>query len=224
MTINKKNILIGILALAVIVLLYFLLSQGDQPDSHKYEKEQADNDLKIVGEQRNAGLKKIDSLEKDIMRRDTVETVLRTQLAFTRRDLDKSVKTAVQLARDIKALQDTGSMIGWGNDEWAVVKRATLDSLTAEVGNLAYLYTEYKAYADSVSSLSDSNKVAYLTAINEEKRLYDELYIKYEQLYKLYDNLFKDYSSARKSLKREKIKTKVAALLALIGGVAAAVK
>lgn len=209
----KKNLTIILLSLAVAVLLYFLLSDTKQPDSHKFEYEQAQADLKEVREQRNEGLKKLDSLERDAKRRDTAEAYLIHERAFYRREGDRSAAIVVKYAREIKALKGDTS----DHDR-------KCDSLANEALNFAWLYNQYKDYSDSLTAIVDSNKVNYQLALSEQKRLYGELYSKYEQLYRLYDNLFKDYTGARKSLKREKLKTKVAALLALIGGGAAVLK
>lgn len=220
----KKNITIILLAAAVAILLWFLLHEPKQPDSHTYQQEQVQSDLKIVRQQRDSGLKIIDSLVKEIMRRDTVETRLRDNLTGTRHDLDKSVSNALRLSKEIKLMKDSARMAGWGDDEWAIVRRATLDSLTSELPNLAYLYQQYKDFSDSLTVIVSKNEVDYKAALAEQKRLYDNLYSKYEQLYKLYEQLFKDYSSVKKSIKRERLKTKIAALLALVAGGAAVVK
>jgi hypothetical protein len=221
---KTRNIIIAVLAIAVAVLLWFLLHEPKQPDSHAYQNDQAQTDLKIVRQQRDSGLKVIDSLVKEIMRRDTVETRLRDNLTDTRHDLDKSVNTALRLSKEIKLMKDTARMAGWGDEEWAIVRRATLDSLTGEVGNLAFLYEQYKDYSDSLTVIVSKNEIDYKAALAEQKRLYDNLYSKYEQLYKLYEQLFKDYSTVKKSIKRERLKTKIAALLALVAGGAAVVK
>jgi hypothetical protein len=221
---SKKYWIVGLLVVCAAVLLYFLLRDPKQPDSQSYQHDQAQADLKIIKQQRDSGLKVIDSLVKEIMRRDTVETRLRDDLSGTRHDLDKSVSTALRLSKEIKAMKDTARMAGWGDDEWAIVRRSTLDSLTGEVGNLAYLYQQYKDFADSLTVIVSKNEIDYKTALAEQKRLYDELYSKYEQLYKLYEQLFKDYSSVKKSVRRERLKTKIAALLALVAGGAAIIK
>jgi hypothetical protein len=221
---KPRNIIIAILAIAVAVLLWLLLHEPKQPDSHTYQHDQAQADLKIVRQQRDSGLKVIDSLVKEIMRRDTVETRLRDNLIGTRHDLDKSVNTALRLSKEIRLMKDTARMAGWGDDEWAIVRRSTLDSLTSEVSNLAYLYQQYKDFSDSLTVIASKNEVDYKAALAEQKRLYDNLYSKYEQLYKLYEQLFKDYSSVKKSIKRERLKTKIAALLALVAGGAALLK
>jgi hypothetical protein len=220
----KKNIAIILLAIAVAILLWFILHDPKQPDSHNYQHDQVQADLKIVRQQRDSGLKVIDSLVKEIMRRDTVETRLRDNLTGTRHDLDKSINTALRLSKEIKLMKDTARMAGWGDDEWAIVRRATLDSLTSELPNLAYLYQQYKDFSDSLAVIMSKNEVDYKAALAEQKRLYDNLYSKYEQLYNLYEQLFKDYTSAGRSIKRERLKTKIAALLALVAGGAAVLK
>lgn len=221
---NKRYWIIGLLVVGVAVLLWFLLHEPKPVDSHNYQHDQVQADLKYVRGQRDSGLKVIDSLKKGIAKRDTLIGELKGQLSGTRRDLDKSVNTALRLSKEIKAMKDTARLAGWGDDEWAIVRRSTLDSLTGEVGNLAYLYQQYKDFSDSLTVIVSKNEGDYKAALIEQKRLYDNLYSKYEQLYKLYEQLYKDYGSVKKSIKRERLKTKIAALLALVAGGAAVFK
>jgi hypothetical protein len=209
----KKNITIIALALIAAFLLYLLLSQGDQPDSHRTDSDMVKTDNKIILAQRDAGLKKIDSFERDAKRRDTVENRLTNERTYYRKEGDKSEAKVLRYANEIKELRKSGS----STDN-------KCDSLAEAAINFAFLYDQYKSYSDSLTAVVDSNKVGYQFALTEQKKLYDNLYSKYEQLYRLYDQLFKDYTGARKSLKREKLKTKVVALLALVAGGAAAVK
>jgi hypothetical protein len=220
----KRYWIIGLLVVAVAVLLWLLLHEPKQPDSHDYQQEQVQADLNIVRQQRDSGLRVIDSLKGVIEKRDIEKAELNNKLSITRHDLDKSVNTALRLSKEIKAMKDTARMAGWGDDEWAIVRRATLDSLTGEVGSLAYLYQQYKDFSDSLTVIVSKNEVDYKAALAEQKRLYDNLYSKYEQLYKLYEQLFKDYSSVKKSVRRERLKTKIAAVLALVAGGAAIIK
>jgi hypothetical protein len=220
----KKNITIILLSAAVAVLLWFLLHEPKQPDSHNYQHGQVQADLKIVKQQRDSGLKVIDSLQGVIRKDEIIKKELNNRLSLTRHDLDKSVSNALRLSKEIKLMKDTARMAGWGDDEWAIVRRSTLDSLTSELPNLAYLYQQYKDFSDSLTVIVSKNELDYKAAIAEQKRLYDNLYSKYEQLYKLYELLFKDYSSVKKSIKRERLKTKIAALLALVAGGAAVLK
>lgn len=201
----NKNITIALLLIAVAILLYFLLSDSKEPDSHAGDNAIVQADNKIIIAQRDAGLKKIDSLVRDAMRRDTLEWQLKIELAASRKDLDKSTAKAVQLAKEIKQMKDTSSF------------GRKCDSLATEAENFAWLYLQYKTYADSLTAVMDKATADYKLALFEQKLLYDELYSKYEQLYRLYNVLFKDHQQSGKKLRREKLKTKVAALLGLVG-------
>jgi hypothetical protein len=208
----KKNYFIIGLCFALAVCLAFLLWPDKPVDSHKTEHDIVQADNAIIIEQRNAGLRKIDSLEKGITKRDSLIDKQKTELSTYRRDLDKSTARAVQLAKEVKALKDTS----------AFGRRC--DSLANEALNFAWLYEQYKASSDSLSVLIDKNNEDYVNAMNTQRKMYDELFVKYEQLYKLYNALFKDYQQAGKSLRREKLKTKVAALLGAAGAVILLVK
>lgn len=201
----NKNITIALLAIAVAILLYFLLSDSKEPDSHTTDNAIVQADNKIILTQRDAGLRKIDSLLRDVVKRDTLIDSLKKELSFTRRDLDKTTAKAVQLAREIRQLKDTTG------------KSDKCDSLAIEAENFSYLYNAYKTYVDSLTSMTNKSTADYQAALSEQKRMYDELYSKYEQLYKLYNILFKDHKAGSVKLRREKLKTKVAALLGLVG-------
>ena len=167
----NKNITIALLLIAVAILLYFLLSDSKEPDSHTADNAIVQADNKIILAQRDAGLRKIDSLEKDALKWGALADSLKKELSFTRRDLDKTTARAVQLAREIRQLKDTTG------------KSDKCDSLAIEAENFAYLYNAYKTYADSITSMTNKSTAYYQAALSEQKRLYDELYMKYEHLY-----------------------------------------
>lgn len=202
---SSKTFAIWLLVIAVAVLLYFLLSDNKEPATHATDHALVQADNKIIIAQRDVGLRIIDSLNKAVTKRDTLIAELKSQLSFTRRDLDKTTARAVQLAKEIKQLKDTS----------AFGRRC--DSLASEALNFAWLYEQYKAHSDSLQTLVDKNSEGYVKALETQRKMYDELYRKYEQLYKLYNILFKDHQQAGKKLRREKLKTKVAALLGLVG-------
>lgn len=210
----SKNIFIGVLILGVIVLLYFILHEPKQTDSHKPDYDLVQNDKKILQEQRNAGLHKIDSLEAVNRSKDSVIAVLKAEKATTQKQLDKTTASAIRLANEVNVLRK-GDTSEFGRK---------CDSLAEQAQNFAYLYNQYKEYSDSLTNIMETQKGDLSTSKAEQKRLYDELFEKYEQLYKLYDNLYKDYSSVKKTVKRERLKTKIAALLALIAGGTAVIK
>src|SRR4051812_11017899 len=105
----KKNYFIVGLCFALAVCLAFLLWPDKPVDSHKTEHDIVQADNAIIIEQRNAGLRKIDSLEKGITKRDSLIDKQATELSIYRRDLDKSTAKAVQLAKEVKALKDTSA-------------------------------------------------------------------------------------------------------------------
>lgn len=202
----NKNIAIILLSLAVGILLVFLLLPEKQHDTNQGDYDLAKADNKILIEQRNAGLKKIDSLEFSGRGKDSSIARLKADKAVAQKELDKNIATANRLSKEVKELRK--------NDTTEFGRKC--DSLADKLESITFLYTQYKDYSDSLTVKIEQQKVDYETALNEQKRLYNDLYTKYEQLYRLYDQLFKDYSSARKSLRREKLKTKVAAVLALV--------
>jgi hypothetical protein len=210
----KKTIIIIALILVAGVLLYFLLSDPKQPDSHTADYQQVQADNKILAAHRDSGLKIIDSLQFVISQRELVIGQLEEQLAGYRKDLDKSTAKATQLAKEVKELtrRDTSE------------EGRKCDSLAIEAENFAYLYNAYKAYVDTLTTTTNKSLTDYQAVLKEQKRLYDELQEKYDQLFRLYDALYKDYGAGQKSLKRERLKTKIAALLALVGGAAAVIK
>lgn len=210
----KKNIAIILLTAGLLFVLYLLLSQGKDHDTHQSDYDLIKADNKMLVANRNAGFHTIDSLQFVISQRDLVISQLEGALAGYQRDLDRSTAKAVQLAKEIKAIQ-------WPDTTEADRK---CDSLAIEAENFAFLYNAYKAYVDTLTTTTNKSLADYQTALTEQKKLYDELQAKYDQLYRLYDNLYKDYKNSRKDIKRERLKTKIAALLALVGGAAAVLK
>jgi hypothetical protein len=64
----------------------------------------------------------------------------------------------------------------------------------------------------------------YIRALEEQKRLYTDLKLQYDGLMKAYTSLFDTTTDLMKDLKRQKLKTKIVALLALVAGAAAVLK
>lgn len=209
----KKNITIALLAIVAAVLLYLLLHQGKQYDSHNEGHEQAVTTNDTIKAHDLISAQIIDGLKKDNKQLDSANKSLLKGQQQTQRKLDAKVGEVQTLVAQIREInQDTGY---FGH---------LLDSLQQQVESLSFLVVQYEQYSDSLTNVNISQKENYEAIIKEKDRAKAELQAAYDQLYKLYDNLFKDYSSARKSLKREKLKTKVAALLALVAGGAAILK
>lgn len=201
---NTHAIIVG--ALIVMAILFaFLLIDSKEPDTHATDNAIVYADNKIIIRQRDSGLKIIDSLQMEIRRRDTLGNKYKAERDYYRRDADKSAAKIVQQAKEIIALKDTS----------AFGRRC--DSLANEALNFAFLYEQYKASSDSLAVVVDKNSEDYIKALEERRRMYDDLYSKYEQLYRLYNALYADHQQAGKKLRQEKLKTKVAALLGLVG-------
>lgn len=209
----SKNIFIGVLALGVIVLLYFLLHEPKSTDSHKAEqiKVVANNDSLKAHDAVSTRL--IDSLKLNIKQQDIVIKDLISGQTQTERKLNaksSEVKSLVDQIREYN--KDTGY---FGH---------LLDSLKGQVESLSFLLTQYEQYADSINNVNAALKGNYDAMILEKDKRYTEMKAAYEMTYKAYQDLFSDYSKSQKTVRRERLKTKITALLALIGGAAAVLK
>jgi hypothetical protein len=212
---NKKNIPIYLLiGLAVGVLLYFILKDPKPTDSHKDDYDRVVAENKAFKEKEPAVLKRIDSLEAAGNKKDSAITALKTEISITRRQLDKTTTTATKLAKEVKDLSKADTTI----------LGRKCDSLAEAAENFAYLYSEYKLFGDSLALKVDSQKVDYEKALTEQKRLYNDLKRLQDGMELISERIYKDLQAARKTIKRERLKTKIAALLGLIGGAAAVLK
>lgn len=210
----KKNIAIILLAIAAAVLLYFLLREPNQPDSHKDDYDRVIAENKSFAEHEKAKQKVIDSLEAAGKNKDSIIAVLKAEQAATRKALDKTTATANRLAGEVKDLRK-GDTTEFGRK---------CDSLAEQVENFAYLYGIYKEFGDSLSVEIEQQKGDYEAALKEQKALYKVLKATYDSLMDAYKILADDYTKARKTIKRERLKTKIAAIIGLIGGAAAVLK
>jgi len=202
----SKNIFIATLCICVAVLLYFLLSGGKEHDSHKddYAQVKAERDSFKIHETK--ALIHIDSLELNIRQQDTVIKYLVEERDYVRRDLDKSKAQATRLSKEVKEHSTVNNFY--------FTRQA--DSLANETENLVFLLTQYERYSDSVTLVNAQQKEEYNNRDTERQRLYAELRRGYDDVNVKYNNLYRDYQGARKDIKRERLKTKVAAVLALV--------
>lgn len=211
----KKNItIILLIALVAGLLLYFIMGEPKPTDSHidDYDRVVAEN--KAFKDKEPAALKRIDSLESAGRSKDSAIASLRSERKATQREADKYASTANRLAGEVKVLRKSDTT------EFA----RKCDSLAEAAINFKFLYDQYKEYGDSLTIKMDSQNEDYVKALEERRKLYDELKQKYDALFSAYTTLFHDYSKSLKTIKRERLKTKIAALLGLIGGAAAVLK
>lgn len=203
----KNKIIIIALSVAVLVLLYWVLSDGKNHDTgaRQHADVVADHDtLEAHGVDYR---RIIDSLSIDNYRLDSANKSLREGQAITRRQLDLQTAKAKDLAAQVKAL----------NKDTALT--AKIDSLVSEINNLTFLLHQYEVFADSINKVNDSLKVNYEAQVKEKDKRIAELQVGYDKLFKAYQELFADKAELMKDLKRQKLKTKIAAVL----GAAAAV-
>lgn len=208
----KKNIFIGALIVTVAILLYWMLRDPKTTDSHKDEHQDIRDSNKVLVQKYGEYLHFADSVQKDARRRDSVEVRLKQENVYLRRVGDEKAATVLRLTKEKKTLPDTTRY------------HALCDSLAIEAENLAYLYNQYRENNDSLVASLDSTKASYAAALAEQNKLCERTRAQYFEVYNAYMKLFDDYSKSQRSLKRERLKTKVAALLALVGGAAAVIK
>ena len=210
----KKNyIIIALIAIGVAFLLYLMLRDPKPTDSHKADHTDviATNDTIKAHDLISARI--IDSLKLNISQQDIIIKDLMNGQEQTQSKLNakaSEVKTLVEQIRSYN--QDTGY---FGH---------LLDSLQNQVGSLTFLVVQYEAYADSINNTTAAQKGNYEAMLAEKDKRQEELKAAYDKLFKAYTELFADNAKAQKTVRRERLKTKIAALLALIGGAAAVVK
>jgi hypothetical protein len=208
---KTKYWVIGALAIVAIILLYFLLHEPKPTDSHKddYTRLVAENNA--FQHREDSILRRADSLESAGRSKDSVNDALKAEKKAAQKEADKYASAASRLAKEVKELRrgDTS--------EFA----QKCDSLAEQVMNFRFLYEQYKEYGDSLTAKMDSQNEDYVKALDERRKLYDELKRQYDALLTAYKTLFDDYAKNQKTIRRERLKTKIAAVLALVGGAAA---
>lgn len=205
---RKKNWFI-VSTIAIIALFVALLLWPDkQHDSHKDDRADvvADHDTLKAHDAKSAKI--IDSLKQDNHRLDSANKSLIKGQQVTQRKLNTKTSELNILIEQIREINTDTGFFGH-----------LLDSLKEKAESLTYLLVQYEAYADSINSVNDSLHIGYEAMIREKDKRHTELQVAYDKLYKAYIELFDTTSDLQKSLKRQKLKTKVAAVLGAAGAV-----
>jgi len=204
----KKNYFIIALCIALALCIAFLLWPDRQHDSHKDDK------AGIVADHDTLKAHKVlynhddDSLKIVIDELQTENKELKQGQATTRRQLDlKTAEVRTYLAQIREINQDTGF---FGH---------MLDSLQQQVESLTFLIGQYEQYADSINIVNDSLSTTFEARMNGKDKRIAELQTAYDKLYKAYMDLFKTSEGLMKDLRRQKLKTKIAAVLGAAGAV-----
>lgn len=209
-----KQIIISICLVAIAVILVYVFipdrkevapSQGQDVELLKAQNERLQEELYFSAQV-------IDSLLYENARRDTVEKTHKKEIAVYKARLVDSTAKIKQLAREVLALQSND-----GKDSIA-------DELARQVLVLIDLYREQGERYDSLVAVMDSSASDFEAVELQYRDSNKSLLTAYNNVYKLYAQLLIDTQSLEKSLRRQKLKTKVAGVLGIIGTGAALLK
>lgn len=209
---KKHAIVVGVL-IVLAICISLLLWPDKQHDSHASDHAEviAINDTLKAHEAQHAHV--VDSLNKTITDLKGENKKLITGQTATQRKL--SAKTA-ELNKYIEQVREINTDTG--------VFGRMLDSLKEKAESVTFLLVQYEQYADSINNVNDSLRVGYEAMIKEKDKRYAELKAAYDNLFKAYTELFATSQTMQKSLRRQKLKTKVAAVLGAAGAVLLLVK
>lgn len=203
----KKNLLIISLIVVVGICIFFLLQPDKDHDTHSDQHAQVVANHDSVDAHGVDYRRVIDSLSIDNYRKDSALKSVKAGQAATRKQLDLKTAEARELAKEVQRHNKDTSEQG-----------RRIDSLVMLVENYAFLLSQYEQYTDSINNINDSLKINYEAKDKERDKRITELQAAYDSLFKAYQQLFADSNSLRKDLKKQKLKTKIAAVL---GGAAA---
>jgi len=209
----KKNItIIALLSLALAVCVFFLLQPDKDHDTHSNEHAQVVANDDSVKSHKAQYLFIIDSLNKNIRQQDAIIKDLMAGQEQAKGEVNKWATEAKMLATQIKAM----------NKDTAL--NAKVDSLVNLVNNLNFFLVQYEVYTDSLNRVNATLREDYKAVINEKDKRITELQAAYENLFKAYQQLFADSREIAKDLKKQKLKTKIVAVLAAAAAVLGLIK
>ncbi len=201
----RKHWMTYLLIIAVAILLYMLLSGNKPIESHRTEAERLQKENTVL-------LAKLDEADhKDridrqvITSQDSAIRSLRTDQSVTRKELDKTKAIANRLSREVKELQPEDTSL----------YAHKVDSLIDHTEDLTYLVHEYEGLTDSLNAEVDKQKAKYEQIIDDKVKINELLRTSYDKAKTSYDGLYNDYGKLSKQVKREKFKTKAAAIIGL---------
>lgn len=202
---NKKYLIIILIAAGLAVLLFFLLQQGKQHDTRTVDHAEIVAGHDTLQAHTVTSDNKSDSLIGVIKQQTELITDLKAGQKQTRVELDKSKNLAQRLANEIRGYnQDTG------------VYGRKMDSLVTQVESLTFLLTQYEQYSDSLNTVNVQQQSKYESLLTERAKIYSELRTNYDKVFSEYNKVFTENKSTQKDLRRERLKTKIAAVLGIV--------
>lgn len=200
-----KHWMTYLLIIAVIILLWALLTGNKPIESHRTEAEQ----LKKENTELMAKLAEADRKDKIdrqvIISQDSAIRDLRTTQSVTRHELDKTKTVAQRLAQQVRDLQPEDTSL----------YAHKVDSLAQQTDDLAEQVVKYEGQVDSLNTLYTEQKITYEKMIDDKVKINELLRTSYDKVKVSYDGLYNDYGKLSKQVKRERFKTKAAALIGL---------
>ena len=200
-----KKTIYTILTIAAIAFVIFLLWPDKQHDTGTADHADivTNNDTFKMHEGASAILDQ--RLTDSIKQLNVVITDLKAGQKQTRVELDKSKNLAQRLASEIRGYnQDTG------------VYGRKMDSLVTQVESLTFLLNQYEQYSDSLNTVNAQQQGRYDSLLTARAKIYSELRTNYDKVFSEYNKVFKENKSTQKDLRRERLKTKIAAVLGLV--------
>lgn len=231
----KKNYTIIALCIALTICIAFLLWPDKQHDTHITQHDDVVEDHDSLMAHEYAYRLKSDSLQQLVTSYKITNAFLEVEQRATQRKLDVKAGEVKNLVAQIREInQDTaykGHVFDDGRLEIPTkysirdkIVNLLLDSLEQQVKSLTFLITQYESYADSINNVNDSMKIGYDAVIKENNKRITELQSAYDKLFSAYKDLFDTSASLQKDLRRQKLKTKIAAVLGAAVGVLGLVK
>jgi septal ring factor EnvC (AmiA/AmiB activator) len=199
---RKILTIICIIAIGAI-LVYVFWPEPKPPAPRNQEAEQLRKDYNDLQKDIVEGMWVQDSLKTVIADKDSIERVLKLDIARNRSETDKHKARAVELAKEVLKLKSD------------TTKDHLCDELANEALRFAELYDYQKALTDSLIVNFDSTKAALSYLYNKSDKSYNDLLKSYFKLFHAWQELSADQTALQKSLRRQKLKTKIAALLGL---------
>lgn len=199
---NRNTWIAFIIGIILTVVVASLIWPDQDHDTHASEHAQVVANDDSVKSHKAQYLFIIDSLNKNITQQDAIIKDLMAGQEHYKGDLNKKASEVKQLAAQIKAM----------NNDTAL--NAKVDSLVNLVNNLNFFLVQYEVYSDSLNRVNAALKANYEARDSEKDKRITELQAAYDSLFKAYQQLFADSRSLAKDLKRQKLKTKIVAVLA----------
>lgn len=199
---NRNTWIAFIAGIILAIVVAFLIWPDKDHDTHATEHAQVVANDDSVKSHKAQYLFIIDSLNKNIVQQDIIIKDLLSSQDQYKGEVNKWAGEAKSLATQIKAL----------NKDTAL--NAKVDSLVNLVNNLNYFLVQYEVYTDSLNRVNAALKLNYEAKDTEKDKRIAELQMAYDSLFKAYQQLFADSRVMAKDLKRQKLKTKVVAVLA----------